>query len=114
MTEQPKRALHMRFDGLHVVVTGGAGALGHAVVARVLALGGRVHVPWFDEDGSTAPPPAAGLFATANVDLRSESDVNAYYQSLPDVAVSIHLAGGFAMTPVLETTGAHVERMLQL
>ncbi|MDZ4755191.1 MAG: SDR family NAD(P)-dependent oxidoreductase [Phycisphaerae bacterium] len=104
----------MRFDGVHAVVTGGAGALGHAVVARLLAAGSHVHVPWFDETDSAAPSFTGGAYTTSKVDLRSESEVNSFYRSLPDLGVSIHLAGGFAMAPILETTGADVERMMQM
>ena len=79
-------------QGRHVVVTGGKGALGGAVVTLLEARGAQVHVP-----------------DIATVDLTDEAATTAYYASLPPLWASIQLAGGFAMAPVTETSLADFE-----
>jgi NAD(P)-dependent dehydrogenase (short-subunit alcohol dehydrogenase family) len=84
-------------QGRHVVVTGGKGALGGAVVALLEARGARVHVP-----------------DIATIDLTREADAAGYYAALPPVWASIHLAGGFAMKPLAETSLAEFEGQWRL
>src|SRR4249920_139953 len=79
-------------QGRHVVVTGGNGALGGAVVALLEARGAIVHVP-----------------DIATVDLSHEGAATAYYAALPPLWASIQLAGGFAMAPITETSLAAFE-----
>jgi NAD(P)-dependent dehydrogenase (short-subunit alcohol dehydrogenase family) len=68
-----------RFAGRHVVVTGGTGALGFAVVALLEQEEATVHVP-------------------RGVDLTSEEAATAFFDGLPAAPwASIHLVGGFAM-----------------
>jgi NAD(P)-dependent dehydrogenase (short-subunit alcohol dehydrogenase family) len=84
-------------QGRHVVVTGGKGALGGAVVALLEASGAVVHVP-----------------DIATVDLAREADAVAYYAALPPLWASIHLAGGFAMASVTETSFAAFEQQWKM
>jgi NAD(P)-dependent dehydrogenase (short-subunit alcohol dehydrogenase family) len=84
-------------QGRHVVVTGGNGALGGAVVAWLKARGASVHVP----DIST-------------VDLSDEAQATAYYAALPPLWASIQLAGGFAMAPIADTALADFERQWRM
>jgi NAD(P)-dependent dehydrogenase (short-subunit alcohol dehydrogenase family) len=84
-------------QGQHVVVTGGNGALGSAVVAHLEARGAVVHVP----DIST-------------VDLTNEAAAVAYYAGLPPLWASIQLAGGFAMAAIVDTALADFERQWRL
>jgi NAD(P)-dependent dehydrogenase (short-subunit alcohol dehydrogenase family) len=84
-------------QGQHVVVTGGNGALGGAVVAHLEARGAIVHVP----DIST-------------VDLSNEPAAVAYYAQLPPLWASIQLAGGFAMAPIVDTSLADFERQWRI
>ena len=74
-------------QGRHIVVTGGKGALGGAVVALLEARGAIVHVP-----------------DIATVNLSVEAQAVAYYAALPPLWASIQLAGGFAMSPLTETS----------
>lgn len=92
------------FAGKSVVVTGGTGALGGAVLARLLDEGAICHVP-------TSHASAPRDFALArherirlapNVDLGDAASVDAFYASVPKLWASIHCAGGFAMSPVGE------------
>jgi NAD(P)-dependent dehydrogenase (short-subunit alcohol dehydrogenase family) len=85
------------FDGRHVVVTGGAGALGEAVVGLLGARGATCHAPRRDE-----------------LDLTSEAAVERYYAGLPPLWASIHLAGGFAMAPLAATSLADLRGMHEL
>lgn len=84
-------------QGRHVVVTGGKGALGGAVVTLLEARGATVHVP-----------------DIAAVDLSNEAAAAAYYAGLPPLWASIQLAGGFAMAPIVETSLADFESQWRL
>jgi NAD(P)-dependent dehydrogenase (short-subunit alcohol dehydrogenase family) len=79
--------------GRHVVVTGGAGALGTAVVARLLAAGATCHIPTIDDGpGSLGLP---GAHYIPRVDLTDERSVAAVYSDIAELWASVHLAGGF-------------------
>lgn len=97
------------FAGRHVVVTGGTGALGAGVIDVLLARGATIHVPMLE---AAAPPrlPAA-VRATPGVAASDEGAIEAYYAGLPPLWASIHLAGGFAMKPIAETTRADLDAM---
>lgn len=97
----------------HAVITGGTGALGSAVVARLLADGVRCHVSYVDERE------LAGFAHTDAVDLQrvdvgDEAAVNAFYAGLPQLDASVHLVGGFMMKPATATALADFERMFKL
>jgi len=98
-------------DDRHVVITGGDGALGQAVVQAFVAAGAVCHLPLV---GSVAPQAPAAVRQTANVDLTDEGAVEQYYGGLPPLAASIHLAGGYRAAPIAETSRADLEHMLLL
>src|SRR5689334_25119916 len=92
------------FAGRTVVVTGGTGALGSAVLDRLLDEGAICHVPT-----SHASRPKGFAFArhgrvelAQKVDLSDAASVEAFYESVPDLWASIHVAGAFAMSAVSE------------
>ena len=96
----------MDFSDTHVVVTGGTGALGAAVVHRLLEGGATCHIPNFDA-GEIAHFPMKGdprIFMTSGIDLTDETVVQNYYGALPDLWASIHIAGGFSMAPLADTS----------
>ncbi len=97
----------MDFSGKHVVVTGGTGALGGAVVGGLLAAGANCTVPYVHEAEAQRFPhsgdPNVKLIAVA--DLADEAMVAKVYDGLTPWA-SIHLAGGFAPGKVAETAEA--------
>jgi NAD(P)-dependent dehydrogenase (short-subunit alcohol dehydrogenase family) len=100
----------------HVVITGGTGALGVAVVEVLLEAGAVCHVPCV-EDAVPAHFALAGherVHATAGVRLDDEAAARRYYDGLPGLWASIHLAGGFAMKPVVDTSLADFQAMFQL
>lgn len=98
----------MEFNDRHVVVTGGTGALGSAVVARILDSGGVCHVPVFDaaEVDGFRHKDHRNVTLTSGVDLTDEGAAEAYFSALPDLWASVHIAGGFAMADLGETTKA--------
>jgi NAD(P)-dependent dehydrogenase (short-subunit alcohol dehydrogenase family) len=89
-----------------VVVTGGTGGLGVAVVEHLLAQGAEVTVP-FPERALAGPLTTMAsprLTTVPGVDLGDERAVERFYAGLPALWASVHLAGGFAMAPLVETS----------
>lgn len=84
-------------NGKHVVVSGGKGALGRAVVELFRARGASVH-----------------LLDVPEVDAGDEAQVTAFYAALPELWASVHLVGGFAMAPIGQTSLADFEKMWRL
>lgn len=97
----------------HVVITGGTGALGSAVVRRLRAGGARCHVTYV-VDGELARFGEREHVDIARVDCTNEGEVQAFYAALPELAASIHLVGGFAMTAAADTKLADFEAMFRL
>ena len=98
--------------GSHIVVTGGDGALGQAVVAAFVAAGAICHLPVL---GAPAPGVVPGVNQTGGVNLTEEALVEAYYAGLPSpLAASVHLAGGYRAGPIATTARADLDRMLEL
>jgi NAD(P)-dependent dehydrogenase (short-subunit alcohol dehydrogenase family) len=89
--------------GRHIVITGGAGALGQVVVARLAAAGAVCHVPTRHSPPADIPWPS-GIANVPGVDLTDETAVDRFYAELPALWASVHLAGGFAMAGIAETT----------
>jgi NAD(P)-dependent dehydrogenase (short-subunit alcohol dehydrogenase family) len=94
------------YAGSHVVVTGGTGALGRAVITALRAGGAVCHVPNFAAAELADFPSDPGVRVVRDVDLTDEAAVRRFYASLPALWASIHLAGGFAMAPIGETSAA--------
>lgn len=88
-------------EGLSIVVTGGAGALGGAVVAELAAAGAALVVPCIDDGPAER---VAGVRYVPRVDLSQEPSVAAVYSGLPSLWASVHLAGGFAWAKLEDTT----------
>ena len=89
----------MDFRDRHVVVTGGTGALGRAVVDALLAAGAHCHVPYRQErEKEDLPTGALSLIPVPS--LADEAAVVKLYGSLPSLWASIHIAGGFAFAPL--------------
>ena len=98
----------MDFSGKHVVVTGGTGALGSAVVAKLVEHGAHCRVPYVLEahlkDFALRGDKRVELLQVT--DLAEEPEVDRLYDGLPDLWASIHIAGGFAAATVAETNKA--------
>jgi NAD(P)-dependent dehydrogenase (short-subunit alcohol dehydrogenase family) len=112
---------HLREDAMdyrdrHVVVTGGTGALGTAVVKMLVDAGASCHVPYV-HDGEAQRFPLrqhAQVTLLAVSDLADETAVARLYDGVPKLWASIHLAGGFAMSPVGQTGKAALMQQLDM
>lgn len=101
-------------EGRHIVVTGGTGALGGAVVGKLLGEGAICHVP---NAHAAAPghfpyPAHERVKLAHNVDLADPAKVDAFYDGVPDLWASIHLAGGFTAAPVEKIESASFAEMM--
>jgi NAD(P)-dependent dehydrogenase (short-subunit alcohol dehydrogenase family) len=94
----------------HVMITGGTGALGRAVVSRLVEAGAHCHVPSRRPSEAGAPRPQVTLHTVA--DLSDEAAVSQLYDSVPRLWASVHLAGGFAMAPIGDTSKAVLMQQL--
>jgi NAD(P)-dependent dehydrogenase (short-subunit alcohol dehydrogenase family) len=105
--------LNVDFSGKQVVVTGGTGALGTAVVGELLARGAACRVPYVHEAEAQryTHRAASGVTLVAVSDLADEAMVGQVYAGLRPWA-SIHIAGGFAPGKLAETD--HGTLMAQL
>ncbi len=94
------------YENKHVVITGGIGGLGEAVVGAFLEAGAVVHIPNFFDSvpESFSPRGHERLHVTNSVDLTDERAVTEYYASVGTVWASINLAGGFDMSPLVDTS----------
>ncbi len=104
------------FKGAHVVVNG-TGALGSAVVAGALRAAGAVcHVTNMvaAELVHYRHMNDPGVFLTTGLDLADEAAVRRFYTGLPPLWASVHLAGGFAMSPVGETSAVDFADQFQM
>ena len=104
------------FEGRHIVVTGGTGALGGAVLKRLLDGGATCHVP---TSHGSAPDDFAfsghsGVRLAPDVDLTEASAVDAFFGAVPTLFASIHLAGGYAGSPIVDTPADDFSRMMDM
>ena len=105
----------MDYRDRHVVVTGGTGALGTAVVGALIAGGATCHVPFMAaheaQRYAIREHERVKLVLVAN--LADETEVARLYDGLPRLWASIHLAGGFALAPIRETTKSDLMAQLE-
>ncbi|MFM1833345.1 MAG: hypothetical protein RLZZ461_1661 [Planctomycetota bacterium] len=103
----------MPFSNRVCVVTGGTGALGAAIVRDLLEMGARVHVTW-REARELDRLDFKKHVTLHEADLGDEASVAAVYEKAGPVYASIHVAGGFSMSPVAEIAQADFEAMMRL
>ena len=105
----------MDFRDRHVVVTGGTGALGAAVVGALVEAGAMCHVPWVIEAEARGYPHRQNRqVSLVQGDVTDEVFVTRLYTGLPSLWASIHLAGGFAMAPVAKTSKAALMQQVEI
>lgn len=102
------------YHGRTVVVTGGTGALGQAVVGGLLAHGASCVVPYIHAAEAAQFQLKDRVTLVGPLDLVNESDVARVYDGAGTLWASIHLAGGFAMTAIGDTKKADVLKMLEM
>lgn len=106
----------MPLTGLNVVVTGGTGALGSAVTDQLLSQGASIHIPVFNasEVARFAHNTHKNVHLVPQMDLTDEALVERFYQGVGTVWASIHIAGGFDMSPVLETSADAFDHQMSM
>ena len=106
----------MSYQGRQVIVTGGTGALGAAVVGSLIEAGATCYVPWRHEAEvehfAYRQHEQVKLFGS--VDLTDESTVDRLFGEVPTLWASIHVAGGFAMSPLAKTQKADLMHLLDM
>lgn len=97
-------------NGKKVVVTGATGALGSAVVALLLERGAECHLPIREASLPERLPwhKDARVVAAGGLALDDEGAVTRYYAGISGLWASVHLVGGFAMNPLVDTTLAEL------
>jgi NAD(P)-dependent dehydrogenase (short-subunit alcohol dehydrogenase family) len=98
----------MDFRDRHVMVTGGTGVLGTAVVAALLEAGAVCHIPCLspkDTESFAHRQHERVRIVTAG-SLADEAVVERVFSSAPNLWASIHIVGGFAAKPIVETDKA--------
>lgn len=102
----------MDFANRTIIVTGGTGALGTAVVGELLSAGARCRVPYRTESHAEAFPFKDRVELVPDCDLTNEADVARLYDGAAGLWASIHLAGAFGMSALAETGKSDLMRML--
>ena len=106
----------MDFAGRHVVISGGAGALGSAVVEALVAAGALCHVPCLDaaelQRFRLREHKQVAVAVTGN--LADEAAVTRFYADIAPLWASIHIAGGFAAGPLRETAVATLRQQIDM
>ena len=104
----------MDFRNRHIVVTGGAGALGTAVVEALIAAGAMCHVACFDEADARRfrlrEHKQVALTVTGN--LADEAAIARLYRGIAPLWASIHIAGGFASGALAKTEVATIRQQI--
>ncbi|HVR62053.1 MAG TPA: SDR family NAD(P)-dependent oxidoreductase [Polyangia bacterium] len=97
-------------EGKQIVVTGGNGGLGPAVLRALVDAGATCHVPTRGDDA----PAMERVRFVPGVDLASEEQVSRFYAGLPPLWASVHVAGGFAAAPIGDTSLEAFRRQLDV
>jgi NAD(P)-dependent dehydrogenase (short-subunit alcohol dehydrogenase family) len=105
----------MDYQNRQVVITGGTGALGVAVVGALLAAGAVCHVPYRNAEEAKRFPHRDNrdVSLVALGDLADEAAVTAFYGGLDQLWASIHIAGGFAFAPIAQSDKALLMTQLE-
>src|SRR6185312_5422027 len=98
----------------HVVVTGGTGALGRAVVGELIEAGAHCYVSYVHEREANDFPHKQNVTLVPVSDLADEAAVAKLYDGVPKLWASIHLAGGFAMSPVAKTDKTALSQQIDM
>ena len=106
----------MDFRNRHVIVTGGAGALGTAVVARLIEAGGICHVPCLNEAEAARfrLRDHKQVAVTVTGSLTGEAAIEKLYGGVAPLWASIHTVGGFAASALPDTDLATIRHQIEM
>ncbi len=106
----------MDFRDRQIVVTGGAGALGTAVVGAMVEAGALCRVPCFDEAEAQRFRLREHKQVTVIIggNLAEEAAVERLYQGVAPLWASIHIAGGFAFGPLRDASVATLRQQIDM
>jgi NAD(P)-dependent dehydrogenase (short-subunit alcohol dehydrogenase family) len=106
----------MDFRNRHVVVTGGAGALGTAVVARLFEAGAVCHVPCLNEAEAARfrLRDHKQVLVSITGSLADEAAVEKLYRGATSLWASIHTIGGFAASALHDTDLATIRHQIEM
>ena len=105
--------MNRELEGRRIVITGGTGFLGSAIVKRFVDDGADVHVTWVMEE-ELKRFTLRDRVTLHQLNAGDEAAVAAFYSGLPDLWASVHTVGGFAMAPVDKTSAADFRKMFEL
>jgi NAD(P)-dependent dehydrogenase (short-subunit alcohol dehydrogenase family) len=116
MRGAPAKETSVDYRDRHVVVTGGTGALGNAVVGALVDAGAVCHVPYRIAAEAERFPLRGNdrVRLTGPLELTDEAAVGKLYGDVPALWASIHLAGGFAAAPVGETKKSDLMKQIDV
>jgi NAD(P)-dependent dehydrogenase (short-subunit alcohol dehydrogenase family) len=100
--------------GRHIVITGGTGALGIAVVKALVDAGAQCHIPAIETGVPVDRFPKSGVSVTTHIDLSDEAAVTAFYDKLPPLAGVVNIAGGFAWAPIADSPLKVVQQQMSM
>ena len=99
----------------HVVVTGGTGALGAAVVKAFIEAGAVCHIPAIESAPPTHNlPDSKQIHIAPNIDLSDEASVEGFYATLPALHAVVNIAGGFAWAPIADSPAKVLQQQLSM
>jgi NAD(P)-dependent dehydrogenase (short-subunit alcohol dehydrogenase family) len=106
----------MNYRDRQVVVTGGVGALGTAVVSALVDAGAICYVPCRTQEEAQRFKyrDHAAVKLSAPVDLADEAAVDKLYAGVTNLWASLHIAGGFAAAPIEATGKADLLRQIEM
>ena len=106
----------MDFTDRHIMVTGGAGALGTALVEALIGRGALCHVPCFNEAEAERFKFRGHKQVTLTVtgSLADEKRVAGLYEGIASLWASIHIAGGFAAGPLREASMSTLQQQIDM
>jgi NAD(P)-dependent dehydrogenase (short-subunit alcohol dehydrogenase family) len=106
----------MDFRDRHVVITGGAGALGTAVVVALIEAGATCHVPCFNEAEAQRfrLRDHKQVVLSISGNLADEAAITKLYNGITSLWASIHIAGGFAAAALRETSVATLRQQIDM
>ena len=98
----------------HVVITGGTGALGVAVVGALVEAGAHCHIPAIEDEVPAGRFPKERVSVATKVDLSDEAAVAAFYAKLPQLAAAVNIAGGFAWAPIADSPAKVIHQQMSM